>query len=190
MSGKGESAREAHPLICEKPLSTSPTRVVSTSGASCDCTQSRPLMNSSSIQSETGPRVASGCVSSQDLMSTLMSKSSSERKMMALRETVAGEANLSECVSKMKFTFGPNWMRSPEGMVSRWLSSRTELSDSIHSGSMSPSQTIHERCSTGSATACSRSTNLVRHCGATHTHTHTHARTHTHTHTPFSRWLS
>ena len=74
------------------------------------------------------------------------------RKIMPIRETVAGEANLSECVSKIKLTFGPNCMRSPDGIVRSRLSSRTELSDSIHSGSMSPSQTTHERTSGGSAT--------------------------------------
>lgn len=32
----------------------------------------------------------------------------------------------------MKFTFGPKEMRSPLGIVSKWLSSSTEFSDSIH----------------------------------------------------------
>ena len=71
---------------------------------------------------------------------------------MPIRLTVAGEAKRKSCVSKMKLTFGPNWMRSPEGIVSSRLSSSTELSDSTHSGSMSPSQMIHERTSVGSRT--------------------------------------
>ena len=52
----------------------------------------------------------------------------------------------------MKLTFGPNWMRSPLGIVSSRLSSSTEFSDSTHSGSMSPSQITHERTSGGSRT--------------------------------------
>lgn len=57
---------------------------------------------------------------------------------------MAGEAQLRSWVSKRKFTLGPNWIRSPEGIVNNRLSSRTEFSDSIHSGSMSPSHTIHD----------------------------------------------
>ena len=71
---------------------------------------------------------------------------------MPMREIVAGLAKLRSCVSNRKLTFGPNEMRSPFGSVSRWLSSSTELSDSIHSGSTSPSHTIHERVSGGSFT--------------------------------------
>ena len=52
----------------------------------------------------------------------------------------------------MKLTFGPNWMRSPLGIVSSRLSSSTEFSDSTHSGSISPSQITHERTSGGSRT--------------------------------------
>ena len=63
---------------------------------------------------------------------------------MPMRETVAGEANSRECVSKIKFTDEPNWMRSPLGRVSSRLSSRTELRASTHWGSMSPSQIIQE----------------------------------------------
>lgn len=63
---------------------------------------------------------------------------------MPIREMVAGEAQLRSCVSNRKLTLGPNWILSPEGMVRRRLSSSTEFSDSIHSGSMSPSQTIHD----------------------------------------------
>ena len=70
---------------------------------------------------------------------------------MPMREMVAGEAQLRSCVSKMKFTFGPNWILSPDGIVSRRLSSSTELSDSIHSGSMSPSHTIHDWTSADSS---------------------------------------
>lgn len=66
-------------------------------------------------------------------------------KIMPIRETVAGEACCRLSVSKRKLTLVPNWMRSPEGIVSRRLSSSTEFSASIHSGSMSPSQTI-QRC--------------------------------------------
>lgn len=40
-------------------------------------------------------------------------------------------------------------MRSPLGIVSKRLSSRTEFRDSTHSGSMSPSHTIHELTSKG-----------------------------------------
>eukprot|EP00965_Chrysotila_dentata_P228878 6196860-Pleurochrysis_carterae.AAC.1 len=43
----------------------------------------------------------------------LTSDDSWSRKIMPMRDTVAGDANLSECVSKMKLTLGPNWMRSP-----------------------------------------------------------------------------
>ena len=71
---------------------------------------------------------------------------------MPMRETVAGEANLRSWVSKIKLTLGPNWMRSPDGIVSSRLSSSTELSDSTHSGSMSPSQMIHDLTSAGSRT--------------------------------------
>lgn len=67
---------------------------------------------------------------------------------------VAGEAHDRSCDSKRKLTFGPNCILSPEGMVSSRLSSRTELRDSIHSGSMSPSQTIQEWMEVGSFTTC------------------------------------
>ena len=66
-------------------------------------------------------------------------------KIMPILETVAGEACCRLSVSKRKLTLVPNWMRSPEGIVSSRLSSSTEFSASIHSGSMSPSQTI-QRC--------------------------------------------
>mmetsp|Transcript_5207 Transcript_5207/g.17719 ORF Transcript_5207/g.17719 Transcript_5207/m.17719 type:complete len:262 (-) Transcript_5207:373-1158(-) len=78
--------------------------------------------------------------------------SSSLRKIMPMRDTVAGDANRRSCVSKRKLTLSPKAMRSPLGSVRRWLSSSTELSDSIHSGSTSPSQTIHDRTSGGSRT--------------------------------------
>jgi len=74
------------------------------------------------------------------------------RKIIPIREIVAGDAQLRSWVSKTKLTFGPNWIRSPEGIVSSRLSSSTELSDSIHSGSMSPSQTIHDWMFCGSLT--------------------------------------
>jgi len=76
------------------------------------------------------------------------------RKIIPIREIVAGDAQLRSCVSKTKLTFGPNWIRSPDGIVSSLLSSRTELRDSIHSGSMSPSQTIHDWMFCGSLTTC------------------------------------
>lgn len=57
---------------------------------------------------------------------------------------VAGEAQLKSWVSNRKFTLGPNWILSPEGMVRSLLSSSTEFRDSIHSGSMSPSQIIQD----------------------------------------------
>lgn len=63
---------------------------------------------------------------------------------MPMRDIVAGEAQLRSWVSNRKLTLGPNWMRSPLGMVNSRLSSRTEFRLSIHSGSMSPSHTIQE----------------------------------------------
>lgn len=63
---------------------------------------------------------------------------------MPMRDIVAGEAQLRSWVSNRKFTFGPNWMRSPLGIVNSRLSSSTEFRLSIHSGSMSPSHTIQE----------------------------------------------
>ena len=88
--------------------------------------------------------VGDTCLRIHDETMHRTSEDSSSRKIMPMRETVAGEANLRSCVSKRKLTFGPNWMRSPEGIVSSRLSSSTELSDSTHSGSMSPSQMIHD----------------------------------------------
>ena len=64
--------------------------------------------------------------------------------IIPMREMVAGEAQERSWDSNRKLTFGPNWILSPEGMVRSRLSSSTELRDSIHSGSMSPSQTIQE----------------------------------------------
>ena len=52
----------------------------------------------------------------------------------------------------MKLILAPKLILSPLGSVNRWLSSSTELSDSIHSGSMSPSHTIQHSVSTGSLT--------------------------------------
>ena len=63
---------------------------------------------------------------------------------MPILEMVAGDAELRSCVSNRKLTLGPNWILSPEGMVRRRLSSSTELRDSTHSGSMSPSLTIQD----------------------------------------------
>ena len=67
---------------------------------------------------------------------------------MPILDMVAGEAQLRSCVSNRKLMLGPNCILSPEGMVSSRLSSSTEFRDSIHSGSMSPSQMIHEFTST------------------------------------------
>jgi len=67
---------------------------------------------------------------------------------MPILEMVAGEAQLRSWVSNRKLTLGPNCIRSPDGMVSSLLSSNTELRDSIHSGSMSPSQIIQD-CTSG-----------------------------------------
>lgn len=66
---------------------------------------------------------------------------------MPIREMVAGEALLKSCVSKRKCTFGPNWILHPDGKVKRRLSSSTEFKDSIHSGSTSLSNTIHDSIS-------------------------------------------
>lgn len=66
------------------------------------------------------------------------------RKIIPILEMVAGEAQLRSCVSKRKLTLGPNWILSPDGMVRSRLSSSTEFRDSIHSGSMSPSQIIQD----------------------------------------------
>ena len=52
----------------------------------------------------------------------------------------------------MKLTFFPNEILSPVGKVSKWLSSSTEFNDSIHSGSMSPSQIIQLNTSEDSLT--------------------------------------
>lgn len=66
------------------------------------------------------------------------------RKIIPILEMVAGEAQLKSWVSNRKFTFGPNWILSPDGMVRSLLSSSTEFRDSIHSGSISPSQIIQD----------------------------------------------
>ena len=65
-------------------------------------------------------------------------------KIIPMRDIVAGDAQLRSWVSNRKLTLGPNCILSPDGMVRSRLSSRTELRDSIHSGSMSPSQIIHD----------------------------------------------
>jgi len=64
--------------------------------------------------------------------------------MTPILEIVAGDAWVNSWVSNRKLTFGPNWIRQPDGNVSNRLSSKTELSDSTHSGSISPSHRIHE----------------------------------------------
>lgn len=63
---------------------------------------------------------------------------------MPILDIVAGEAQVRSCVSNKKLTLLPKRIRSPDGMVNSLLSSRTELRDSIHSGSMSPSQIIQD----------------------------------------------
>ena len=40
------------------------------------------------------------------------------RKIIPMREMVAGEAQERSWVSKRKLTLGPNWILSPDGMVS------------------------------------------------------------------------
>ena len=74
--------------------------------------------------------------------------------IIPMRDMVAGEAQERSWDSNKKLTFGPNCIRSPEGMVSSLLSSSTEFRDSIHSGSMSPSHTIQECTEVGSFTTC------------------------------------
>ena len=95
---------------------------------------------------------ASGYLLIQVLVIRLTSTSSSDKKIIPNLLTVAGEANLKSLVSKIKLTLSPNEIRSPLGRVSKWLSSITELSDSIHSGSISPSQIIQQIVSYGSFT--------------------------------------
>lgn len=80
------------------------------------------------------------------------STSSSDKKIIPSLLTVAGEANFKSLVSKIKFILFPKFILSPFGKVNRWLSSRTEFKDSIHSGSISPSQTIQQIVSYGSLT--------------------------------------
>ena len=79
----------------------------------------------------------------------LIGKSSLFKKIIPILETVAGDAYYKSAVSKMKLTLFPKDIRSPVGNVSKWLSSNTEFNDSIHSGSMSPSQMIQDYTSYG-----------------------------------------
>ena len=53
-------------------------------------------------------RVASGCLASHPLTMSDGSTASSERKSIAVRDTVAGDAYFRSSHSKMKFTFDPN----------------------------------------------------------------------------------
>jgi hypothetical protein len=39
------------------------------------------------------------------------------RKIIPILEIVAGEAHDKSCDSNRKFTLGPNWILSPEGIV-------------------------------------------------------------------------
>lgn len=82
------------------------------------------------------------------------------RKIIPILDIVAGEAQLKSWVSNTKLTFGPNWILSPLGIVSSRLSSRTEFRDSIHSGSISPSQIIHELTSIFPICSCFQFTPL------------------------------
>ena len=47
----------------------------------------------------------------------LSAGSSDLRKIMPIREIVAGEAEERSCDSNRKLTLGPNWILSPDGMV-------------------------------------------------------------------------
>ena len=152
MAAHTNSAFDATPCKCESALTTMPALVVSTTAESCAKTQSSALKKYSLSQLSSFICNSAGCFLSHALTMHLTSDDSWSRKIMPIRETVAGEANLRSWVSKMKLTFGPNWMRSPEGIVSSRLSSRTELRDSTHSGSMSPSQMIQLLTSGGSRT--------------------------------------
>jgi len=62
---------------------------------------------------------------------------------MPARETVAGEAFLSELISKTMRIAEERGMRSFDTRVSTLLSSITVFIDSIQSASMSPSSTTH-----------------------------------------------
>lgn len=66
------------------------------------------------------------------------------RRIIPILDTVAGDACLRECVSKIKFILVPNCILQPDGNVNSLLSSKTELRDSIHSGSTSPSNIIQD----------------------------------------------
>ena len=74
------------------------------------------------------------------------------KNIMPILEIVAGEAHDKSWVSNKKLTLGPNWIRSPDGIVSNLLSSSTEFKDSIHSGSISPSHMTQEWTSVDSRT--------------------------------------
>ena len=142
------------PTKCERALRTMPTLVVSTTELleRCPRTHLRLLSKISSSHSDKFACNCSGCLLIQAFSRQLVCMSSSERKIIPMRLTVAGEANRRSFVSKMKLTLGPNRIRSPLGIVRRRLSSSTEFSDSTHSGSISPSQIIQLRTSGGSLT--------------------------------------
>ena len=76
------------------------------------------------------------------------------KNIIPILDIVAGDAQERSCDSNRKLTLGPNCILSPEGMVNSRLSSSTLFSDSIHSGSMSPSQMIHDWTDVGSLTTC------------------------------------
>mmetsp|Transcript_18339 Transcript_18339/g.62371 ORF Transcript_18339/g.62371 Transcript_18339/m.62371 type:complete len:327 (-) Transcript_18339:5453-6433(-) len=137
---------------CESALRTMPSLVVLTTAVRWS-THARALWKYSPVHFSRLERlVRSWKRLHQLLTNSSVSTAASERKIMPVREMVAGEANLRSSHSNTKLTLFANWMRSPEGRVSRRLSSSTELRASIHSGSTSPSQMIHECCSCGSFT--------------------------------------
>jgi len=74
------------------------------------------------------------------------------RKIILILDIVAGEAQERSCDSNRKFTLEPNGILSPEVIVNNLLSSNTLFSDSIYSGSMSPSQMIQDWTKIGSLT--------------------------------------
>ena len=62
-------------------------------------------------------------VSRIHLTKALVSTSSSDRKIMPILDTVAGDACAKSLVSNTKLTLSVNLILSPLGIVSRWLSS-------------------------------------------------------------------
>ena len=54
------------------------------------------------------------------------------RKIIPILDIVAGEAHDRSCDSNRKFTFGPNWILSPDGMVSNLHRQTHKLSMCVH----------------------------------------------------------